>query len=238
MTTTYPAGRPTGPALALSILTGGLLIGLMTTGCRDFPYYDGQPSSAPDAGPDTDPVTQIICEDEIPAATSGGCDVTAGSDQALVLRGDVLGADAVYANGSVLIVDEQIVCVGCDCADQPDYAEATRIDCADAVISPGIINPHDHITFTERAPLPDDGTRYNHRHEWREALSTPGNQHGTGATSTGTRWGEVRMVISGVTSMVGSGSATGMVRNLDRLSDGDEALGFEEVEFETFPLGD
>ena len=46
------------------------------------------------------------------------------------------------------------------------------------------------------------------------------------------------MALSGVTSLVGSGSANGLIRNLDRLEDVDRDEGFEQVRFQTFSLGD
>ncbi len=232
-------------------LSGGLgvlwlaLAGL--TGCGDNLSAGGGGGSEADAGPaepdagggpDAAPTGIITCEESIPAASEGACDVTSGDGSAVLLRGTVLGRDVVYENGAVLYDGASIVCVGCNCGDEQQAAEATRVDCADAVISPGLINPHDHITFTEGAPIDHGDTRYNHRHGWRGELPAPSNAHGTGATSAGNRWGELRMVMSGVTSMVGSGRADGMVRNLDQLSKTDVGLGLQGVEFEVFSLGD
>lgn len=177
------------------------------------------------------------CEAELRTPTDTSCAVSSGSPTVIML-GDVLAPDTVYRNGAVVYQNEKILCVGCDCLDNSDYADATRIDCPGASISPGLINPHEHITFSEGAPIDHGTTRYDHRHDWREKLSTPQNAHGTGASSEGNRWVEMRMLMSGVTSMVGSGSARGGVRNLDRLTDRDRDLGFVPVEFETFSLGD
>ena len=44
------------------------------------------------------------------------------------------------------------------------------ITCPDGAISPGLINTHDHITFTQNPPYTDTGERYEHRHEWRKGL--------------------------------------------------------------------
>lgn len=243
--------RPRSWSLALASLS----LALAAAGCGDNLGRrgggDGTGSDAgprPDAGVDGEPdaggepdgggaSAVVTCPVEIPPASEGACDVQDGAGSAVLLRGTVLGLDTVYENGGVLYDGGEIACVGCDCADAPAAADATRVDCAGAVISPGLINPHDHITFTEGEPIDHGATRYNHRHDWRGTLSAPQNPHGTGATSAGTRWGELRMALSGVTSMVGSGGATGMVRNLDRAADGD-ALGLDAVEFETFSLGD
>jgi len=196
----------------------------------------------PDAAvgsPDAAVVDEIIvCDDTIPAATSGICDATAGTGAATLIRGTVLGDTTTWENGSVLIENDKIVCVGCDCASHGSYATAKRIDCAGAVISPGLINGHAHLNFTEGTPIDHGATRYDHRHEWRQALSTPANPHGTGANSAGMRWGELRMMLGGATSYVGFTRANGMLRNIDSLENDDEARGFQRAVFDTFSLGD
>ncbi|HTM20916.1 MAG TPA: amidohydrolase family protein, partial [Kofleriaceae bacterium] len=130
-------------------------------------------------------------------------------------------------------------CVGCDCSGETGFSDAKVIACAGQVISPGLINAHDHMTYSEGWPIDHGTTRYQHRHDWRGTLSTPQNPDGTGATSAGNRWVEVRQLLAGTTSMVGSGNATGLVRNLDRMeSDETGALALKQVKFETFPLDD
>ncbi|WP_428267460.1 thrombospondin type 3 repeat-containing protein [Haliangium sp.] len=191
-----------------------------------------------DAMPAPDANTVEACGADIPAAQNGTCEVTAGTGTALLLRGDVLGSDTVYESGEVLVDDGRIVCAGCDCSGAAGYADATRFDCAAAVISPGLINAHDHLRYNEAAPIDVGDRRYDRRNEWRAELSTPDNAHGTGQDSTGMRWGELRMVLGGATAIAGSGRALGMLRNLDDLTPEDEALGFTEVEYETFPLND
>ena len=195
----------------------------------------------PDAGvgsPDAEPEPVIQCDTPVPAAADGACDFEAGSNGAVLVRGTVLAANQTFLDGSLLIgSDGDIACVGCDCADEADAADAARVDCGGATISPGLINPHEHMTFSENAPAGHGTTRYDHRHGWRGSISTPQNQNGTGGNANGTRWVEIRNVMGGATSMVGSGAANGMVRNLDR---GDaSALGLpESADFDTFPLGD
>ncbi len=218
--------------LLMTILGASLLLA-----CRS----SGGGSEAADAGvdtPDGAPPEMEVCANDIPAVSEGTCSVTPGSGSAVVMYGDVLGEDTIYGNGMVMYEGTTISCVGCDCSDTAGFADATVVNCPGAAISPGLINPHDHITFTEGSPISVGTKRYNHRHEWRAELSTPQNPHGTGGTSDGTRWGEIRMLMSGVTAMVGSGKADNMVRNLDRLGAEDTSLGFDQVTFQTFSLGD
>lgn len=197
---------------------------------------DASDPGGPDAAPP--PPAVITCDTQIPAAATGVCEVdaTAGAGPGLLLRGGaVLGETTVYENGSVLLdASGDITCVGCDCAD----ATARVVNCATGVISPGLINPHDHLGFSESAPIDHGTTRYDHRHDWRAALSTPSNPHGNGPTSAGTRWVEIRQVIGGTTSLVGQHRADGMVRNLDASGAPQHGLALQPAEFQTFPLGD
>ena len=181
----------------------------------------------------------VDCEASWAEVKGVECGVESGSGDALLIRADLLGPGVSYRGGELLVDGEgQIVCVGCDCSAEEAAKSATIYTCPDVVVSPGLINPHDHISYTEGAPIDHGATRYDHRHDWRGTLSTPSNPHGgNSSTGSGNRWGEIRMVMSGVTSMVGSGYAAGMVRNLE-YSDGLEGLSIAPVENETFPLGD
>jgi hypothetical protein len=115
---------------------------------------------------------------------------------------------------------------------------ATEIRCPAGVISPGLINAHDHITYTQNWPHIDTGERYEHRHEWRIGLDghtkipAPG-----GASADQIRWGELRFLMGGATATVSSGGASGWLRNLDSAAK-EEGLAEPAVDFDTFPLGD
>lgn len=191
----------------------------------------------PTTPPPTGEPVVLTCPGTVPAAGSGVCDVVPGIGSATLMRGTVLTPTAVYEGGQLLFDGAgEISCVGCDCSTAPGAGDATVISCGEGVISPGLINAHEHISFSEGAPLALGSTRYDHRHGWRGSLSAPSNAHGTGATSTGTRWVELRQVLAGTTSMIGSGGANGMVRNPDRNLD--EGINLPDVEASTFPLGD
>lgn len=174
-----------------------------------------------------------------PAPPSGVCAVTAGS-AARLLRGHVLGADGDYANGQVLIdSDGDIACVGCDCSGEPEFAAATRIDCAQGVISPGLIDSTVALGFLPAAPAADVGARYEHRHDWRQGtggrpqVSAPG-----GASLAQRRLAELRYVLAGTTSINGNaGATTGFTRNLDVVADA-AALDFAGIDNTRYPLGD
>jgi hypothetical protein len=181
-----------------------------------------------------------ICDDPAPTPPEAGiCSVSAGDDGRL-LRGTVLLSDGVATNGSVLIdATGAVACAGCGCQAAPGADTATRIDCAHGVISPGLIDLRNLITFTQNPPAIDSGERYEHRHDWR--LGQNGHTLipvAGGATTDQVRWGELRDIMAGVTSMSsGSGGAAGLVRNLGRTV-GLDGLTGAVTGYETFPLDD
>ena len=58
-----------------------------------------------------------------------------------------------------------ITCVAKDCSTTAGAADASVVDCADGVISPGLINPHDHITYANNKPH-NGTTRYEYHEDW------------------------------------------------------------------------
>ncbi len=179
---------------------------------------------------------EIFCKDLAPLP-SGVCKTVTGTASGMVLEGTVLAPGAVYHGGQVAVDGAgTIACVGCNCAAQAPGAPL--VSCPEGVISPGLINTHDHLTFTQNSPYNDTGERYEQRNDWRKALRghtaipAPGN-----ANSDQIHWGELRFVMGGATSTVGSGGQVGLLRNLDVPSE-EEGLGQGAVDFDTFPLGD
>lgn len=199
------------------------------------PDSDTTPDVDPDAGPDVAPGPTEFCED-LAITVDSRCQVEAGSS-ALLLRGDILAPATVYEGGSILIgADGRIECVGCNCADQA--GDATVVTCPDGVISPGLVNGHDHLTFTDNAPADTGQERFDHRHDWRRGIRGHDNiSVPADSNSLRVAWGEMRQVMIGTTSVAGSGGAPGWLRNLDRSADANE-LGQGDVDYDTFPLGD
>lgn len=169
--------------------------------------------------------------------TDGTCTVTAGTD-ALLITGDVLTPGTVYRGGQVLVsAGGTIECAACDCTSGASAAGATAVVCPQGVISPGLINTHDHLTFTQNSPYTRTDERYEQRHDWRRgnrghnSIPAPGS-----ASNDEQSWGELRFVLGGATSTNGSGAVDGFLRNLDRSNM--EGLGQGQVDYDTFPLGD
>jgi hypothetical protein len=214
------------------------LLSLGVIGCSGSnPARDG----GVDAGDGIKPDSGVVEECQNPAMTppaTGVCKVSGGTGTAMLLRGTLLLPDKVLRNGQLLVSANKIDCVGCDCSTHPAYSGAKIVECAKGVISPGIINPHDHIKWNKAAPM-QSAIRYDHRHEWREGKNgKPAINYPKSDSSADTIWwGELRMVLGGATSIMGEGSADRLLRNLDSAAD-NEGLGMAAVNNATFPLGD
>ena len=173
------------------------------------------------------------------------CQVTSGSSKWLLLQGDVLTDSTVYENGEVLVErtgkNGIIRCTGCDCGSKAGGATPTKVACADGVISPSLINPHDHLNWATAGPYDNGKTRYQHRHEWRTgARMSKQIPYPSGDSSRESiLHGELRHLFGGATSIAGSTSGTeaqGLLRNLDNV---DATGGIDvSVEYSTFPLPD
>jgi len=212
-----------------------VVIALALAACSNSNHAatDGSIIDAPAVTPDSPVATGVTCKD-LPPLPSGTCAVTSGSTTKL-LEGNVVTPSTIYVGGQVAVdAAGKITCVGCDCAQGGE----TTITCPGATISPGLINTHDHITYTQDKPYTDTGERYEQRSDWRigerghtKIVSTGG------ASADQIHWGELRFLMGGATSTVGSGGAPGMIRNLDVDAD-TGGLGLPSVVFDTFPLGD
>jgi large repetitive protein len=191
-------------------------------------------NSAPRPLPGKDPEQKVVVCEELAPLSSGVCSVTAGGD-AKLLKGTVLTPGTTFVGGQVAFdATGKITCAGCSCA----AGGETTITCPEGVISPGLINTHDHITFAQNSPVKDTGERFEHRHDWRSglrghtAVDVPGS-----AGADAIRWGELRFLFGGATSTNGSGGQAGLLRNLDR-ANLLEGLTQPALHYQTFPLGE
>lgn len=193
-----------------------------------------------DGGADAGPVV-VDCQNPAIPASTDTCSVTAGTGSHTLLRGAVVAPEGLLNNGHVLIDGSgKITCAACDCSAEAGFAEATTVECAQGVISPGLINAHEHLTYGEGSPIPTGEVRYDHRHEWRRgvrgamSLNTPSGSSQTESVL----YAELRHLLGGATSVAGSGGADGLLRNLDRTGTQQEGLDQARVRYNTFPLGD
>ncbi len=186
-----------------------------------------------------DPVIELCASLE--PLPEGVCSVENGSAATLV-EGDLLLPGRVLRGGQLLMNAEgAILCAACDCSGEAFFADATRVTCPEGVVSPGLINAHDHLTFDNTVPYAARGNftdeRYEHRNDWRRGLRghTAVPSGGGRATTAEMQWVELRQLAAGTTSMFGSGSTAGLMRNLDS-DDRNELSGVDASDYDTFPL--
>ena len=152
------------------------------------------------------------------------------------LIGTLLEPLATRERGTLdLDAEGNIRCAACDCG---GAGEALVIDCPDLVISPGFINLHDHLSYAGTPPLPHPDELYRHRNDWR--LGENGHQaleFAGGASTAEVLAHELRMLMSGTTSIVGAGGRRGWLRNLEVAGQTQGALPGSIIA-ETFPLDD
>ena len=177
-----------------------------------------------------------------PAPASGTCAVTAG-DKGMLISGIILGDETAYLGGQLLVNEAGVItCAGCDCSQTAGASSATKLDCSQSVVSPGLINSHDHISYQGNPAIGTD-ERYEHRHDWRVANDGHTRvNNGGNATNAQIRWAELRNIMAGTTSTVGATYSAvgnvGLMRNLDTSAAGQLGLGAGVVNSDTFPLSD
>lgn len=157
------------------------------------------------------------------------CAPQAGAGDLVALSGVVLtpeGAEAglvVYSRDSGLIT-----CVGADC----DTSSA-EVVCTEGVITPGLIDAHDHLQYNALKPWRHEEL-YCERYEWRsdddywDYREAYDEIEGGSICEIG-KWAELRALVGGATSAVGSYDEGGCInvgiRNLD---EDEDASGIED----------
>jgi hypothetical protein len=134
-----------------------------------------------------------------------------------------------------------IACAATSCSSTAGYSGATKIACPNGVISPSLINPHDHTEYATAAPNLPPTTRYECRNEWRTGADDASTLPYSDTTNVAIIAAqELRFVLGGATSVIGSGGVQGLMRNLGEYNNPAwlEGLTGAPVYFDTFPLGD
>ncbi|HQY64546.1 MAG TPA: amidohydrolase family protein [Polyangiaceae bacterium] len=217
-------------------------------GGADSTAPDGGPGDGGDGGPPPEP------------------SIVPGLPGRTLLAGTILTATGAIT-GEVLVVGDTIQCVepGNTCSSHPDAAGATRIE-TQGVISPGLIDTHNHILFDvfdadDWAPIMsyqnhDQWTNEPGYHEMLDvkhclANDSQGKPAWCAATVYGTaagslrcemdKWGELKGLVSGTTSIVGlPGTSAGCFGSLARSVDvSQNGLGTDTVQTSAlFPPSD
>lgn len=153
------------------------------------------------------------------------CASVSGDPKLLRLRGTVWTGDALLDDGEVFVSAKtgKVLCVSQNCGDTPDADKATVV-CTDGIITPGLINPHDHGTY-DFLPRWKHTKLFQERYEWQKDPDYKGFKGAYTPVSAkakceAIKWTELRQLVSGVTAIQGVSSSVGFcaggwVRDLD-----------------------
>lgn len=186
------AARPAGLTLGLLLCLGA--------GCREEDMGPGplQPDLA-----QPDPATDLPPGEE-PAVIRGAAD-------RLRLVGRVVSPKAVLPQGEVLIVGDRIACVAESCFGTPGYDGATVLRTA-GTIYPGLVDAHNHTQYNYLPPWrPEPPRLFDNRGQWAARADykahTASVNDGEGMYGCQQiKYGEVRALIGGTTTIQGTGS--------------------------------
>ncbi len=148
-----------------------------------------------------------------PGAPAGGplCTVASKGTSGTLLSGTLLLPAGPTVGELLVSAAGTIVCAAASCATATGYAAATRVACPGGVISPALVNTHDHTEYATRAPETLPTTRFDCRNDWRKGLegfaALPSVTTTTDAATLAAQ--ELRFVLGGATSVVGSGASSG-----------------------------
>ncbi len=213
---------------------------------------DARPDSGPDGSADASPDAQDGGDAGPPPAT-----ITPGAANRFLLTGTVVTPDVAF-DGQVLVENALITCVmpGVGCSGEPGAAGATLIETR-GVIAPGLIDTHNHIlfdifddddwlpmaTYVNHDQWPNE-PRYQAMLDVKQclenasqgkpawcALSTYGNTAGHIKCEMD-KWGELKGMIAGTTSIVGlPGTTAACFSSLSRSIDAPQnGLGTDRIQ--------
>ncbi|MFZ4580655.1 MAG: amidohydrolase family protein [Myxococcota bacterium] len=151
------------------------------------------------------------------------CAPVSGDPTLLRLKGTVWTGDVLLPEGEVFVsaTTGLVLCVSEDCSDV-EGADSATVVCTDGIITPGLVNPHDHANYNH-LPRWQHVKRYKNRYEWQadptyHTFKAPQSETFYKAKCETMKWAELRGLVSGTTAMQGtSGGACiqGWVRDLD-----------------------
>ena len=150
---------------------------------------------------------------------SGFTQTEPDNETPIILRGTIILPERVMLHGYVGIVNGRIVSVS---ENSPDLPNAVSVN-THGIILPGFVDAHNHLR--SNVVLRWKPTRlYSNRHEWRQdpdfirLVNGPINRVGSTHFCDMNKWGELRALVGGTTSIMTTEAQPcihGLVRNLD-----------------------
>jgi 5-methylthioadenosine/S-adenosylhomocysteine deaminase len=172
----------------------------------------------------------------LPAAGMAAVTVTVGTVDKQVLVGTVVTPDQVF-DGKVVIEGETITCVAVDC-EEPEGASVFNI--TKAFIFRGFVDAHNHVAYNV-FPKWTPPKLYQRRAQWQGDASyikfkAPYNDLKKTAFCEMIKYGEVKALISGVTTIQGTAPNNLCFRTLIRNAENQNELGIPAGQIRTFIL--
>ncbi len=146
------------------------------------------------------------------------CSPQEGTSGNIALSGVVLGPDGPIGGHLVYSpIDGRILCADEDCDVRLD-----TVVCTEGVISPGLIDVHNHMQYNILPPWQHDSL-FDSRYDWQGASSyrdyrTAYDEVSNSESCDIMKWAELRSLVGGATSVVGSSGGSCidvLIRNLD-----------------------
>jgi cytosine/adenosine deaminase-related metal-dependent hydrolase len=164
--------------------------------------------------------------------------VTVGSDPSkTVIKGNLVTPDEVI-DGELVIEGDRITCAATSCP-QPDGA--TRITVTNAYIFPGFVDAHNHVAYNILARWTPPKL-YQRRAQWQAAqaykdFKRPYNDLiDKGLFCEMVKYGEIKALVSGVTTIQGTAPNNKCFRTLIRNAENQNELGLPASHIRTFIL--
>lgn len=165
--------------------------------------------------PDAIPERRVRCNNDPARAPT----VTPGAADRYVLRGRVVTPTGVLSPGEVLVTNGLLSCVAASCAARTGYAGATVIE-TQGIIHPGLINAHDHPQYDWMPPWPPP-RRFTNSGQWQSvaeyrSFTQPLRDNEGMYTCEMVKWGELRALVAGTTTLQGAPNRICVTRTLVR----------------------
>ena len=164
--------------------------------------------------------------------------VAVGTDPSKqILKGKIVTPDQIL-DGEVVIEGETITCVAVDC---DDPAGATVFTITNAYIFPGFIDAHNHVAYNF-LPKWTPPKLYQRRAQWQATQSykvfkKPYDElKEKGLTCEIIKYGEIKALISGVTTIQGTSPGSSCIRVLIRNAENQNKLGLKSLHIRTYIL--
>jgi 5-methylthioadenosine/S-adenosylhomocysteine deaminase len=164
--------------------------------------------------------------------------VTVGTDPTkFVIKGKIVTPDQVI-DGELVIEGDQITCVAASCTDPPG---ATRVTVTNAYILPGFVDAHNHVAYNV-LPRWQPPKKYKNRGQWQgsdayKVFKKPYDDlTNKGLTCEMIKYGEVKALLSGVTTIQGTSPGSQCIRTLIRNAENQANLPVSASHIRTYIL--